>query len=100
MSILKDIKEARIQINILILDVSNEEELEGIIKPEYLRNAVSELGISFNDTIMLTDTFFENMNQIWLKEISLRFTNKVTYSFDIIRILKKSSTKYQNKSEI
>ena len=88
MSILKDIKEIRMQISNLYLSVSNFEELEDLIKPEYISNIVSKLGISFKDTIMLTDTFFENINQIWLKDIDFRFAYKVTGSFDIIRILK------------
>ena len=98
MSILEDIKNVGMQISFLTFSVSNKEELEGLTNPEYLSNTVSELRILFKDTIMLTDVFFENINQIKLKDIDLCFVNKVTGSFDIIRIFKKYSTKHQNIS--
>ena len=87
-SILKDIKETRMQISNLYLGVSNLEELEDLIKPEYISNTVSKLRIWFKDTIMLTDTFFDNINQIRLKDIDFSFDFGITASFDIIRILK------------
>ena len=98
LSILEDIKNVGMKISMLCLNVSNKEELEGLTNPAYLSNTVSELRILFKDTIMLTDAFFENINQIKLKDINLCFVNKVTGSFDIIRIFKKYSTKHQNSS--
>ena len=88
MSILEDIKNIGMQISFLTLNVSNKEELEGLTNPEYLSNTVSELRILFKDTINLTDTFFENINQIRFNDIEFSFDYGINGSFDIIKIFK------------
>ena len=87
-SILKDIGNIGIQINCLYMGVSNTEQLEGLTNPEYFYKGLSKLEIWFEDTITLTDTFFDNINRIRLKEINFEFSYGITGSFDIIRILK------------
>ena len=87
-SILEDIWDIGIQINYWDFSVHNTEELDCLTKPEYFSKGLLELGLCFNDTIPLSDTFFDNINQIKMKEISIKFDDEVNGSFDIIRILK------------
>ena len=87
-SILKDIGNIGMQINCICMGVSNIEELESLTNPEYFYKGLSKLDIWFEDTITLTDTFFDNINRIRLKEINFEFSYGITGSFDIIRILK------------
>ena len=87
-SILEDIGNIGIQINYLYFNVHNIEELDCLTKPEYFSKGLSELEICFKDTIPLSDSFFDNINQIKMKEISIEFADEVNGSFDIIRILK------------
>ena len=89
MSILEDIGNIGMKICFVNISASNKEELEDLTNPKYFNKGLSGLEIYLNDTIMLTDTFFDNINQIEFKTISLGFAYGVTGSFDIIiRILK------------
>ena len=87
-SILEDIGNIGIQIKYLDFSVDSIEELDCLTKPEYFSKGFAELKMYFNDTIPLSDTFFDNINQIKFKEISIEFADEVNGSFDIIRILK------------
>ena len=87
-SILEDIGNIGMQINYLDFSVRSIEELDWLTKPEYFSKGLLRLEICFNDTIPLSDIFFDNINQIKFKEISFKFAYRVTGSFDIIRILK------------
>ena len=49
---------------------------------------LSNLDITLNDTIMLTNTFFDNINWIGLQTINFEFAYLINGSFDIIKILK------------
>ena len=49
---------------------------------------LSNLDITLNDTIMLTNTFFDNINWIGLQTINFEFAYGINGSFDIIKILK------------
>ena len=99
-SILEDIGNIGIQINYLYFSVQNIEELDCLTKPEHFSKGLWNLGICLKDTIPLSDTFFDNINRIKLKEISFEFDDEVTGSFDIIRILKKFFSKYRTKFEL
>ena len=88
-SILEDIGNIGMQINTLHFNVHNIEELDWLTKPEYFSKGLSNLEICFKDTVLHSDTFFDNINRIeFLKKISFEFDDEVTGSFDIIRILK------------
>ena len=89
-----------IQIKFICLGVSNIEELESLTNPEYFTKGLLKIYIWFEDIIPLTDTFFDNINQIRLKEINFEFSYWVTGSFDIIRILKNAPQNIQTKFEI
>ena len=88
MSILEDIRNIGMKIKFVHISVSNKEELEDLANPKYFHKGLSGLGITLKDTIMLTNTFFDNINWIELQIIGFRFDNGVAGSFDIIRILK------------
>ena len=88
MSILEDIENIGMKIHSVNISASNKEELEDLTNPKYFSKGLSNLDITLKDTIMLTDTFFDNINWIGLKTISFEFDYEVTASFDIIRILK------------
>ena len=85
-SILEDIGNIGIQIKYLYFSVHSIEELDWLTKPEYFSKGLSNIKICFNDTIPLSDTFFDNINRIKMKKIN--FDSKVNGSIDIIRILK------------
>ena len=88
MSILEDIGNIGMKIEFVCISASNKEELEDLTNPKYFNKGLSDLEIYLNDTIMLTNTFFNNINWIGLKTISFRFDYEITGGFDIIRILK------------
>ena len=88
MSILEDIENIGMKIHFVHISASNKEELEDLTNPKYFSKGLSNLDITLKDTIMLTDTFFDNINWIRLQTISFEFDYGVTASFDIIRILK------------
>ena len=88
MSILKDIKNIGMHINFFHISASNKEELEDLTNPDYLNKGISSLNISLNDPIILTNTFFENVNRLSLKYIYFELNYEDAGSFDIIRILK------------
>ena len=88
MSILEDIGNIGMKINFVDIKVSNKEELEDLTNPKYFNKGLSNLRITLDDTIMLTNTFFNNINWIGLQTINFEFDYGVTGSFDIIRILK------------
>ena len=88
MSILEDIGNIGMKINFVDIKASNKEELEDLTSPKYFNKDLSNLEIYLNDTIMLTNTFFNNINWIGLKTISFRFAYGVTGCFDTIKFLK------------
>ena len=87
-SILEDIGNIGIQINSFYFSVHSIEELDCLTKPKYFNKGLFGLKNCFKDTIPLSDTFFENINRIKFKEISIEFADEVNGSFDIIRIFK------------
>ena len=92
-SILEDIGNIGMKIHSVHISASNKEELEDLTNPKYFNKGLSNLRITLDDIIMLTNAFFNNINWIGLKTINFEFAYGVTGSFDIIRILKKCSTK-------
>ena len=88
MSILEDIGNIGMKVHFVNISASNKEELDNLTNPKYFSKGLSNLDITLNDTIMLTDAFFDNINWIGLKTIGFEFAYGVTGSFDIIRILK------------
>ena len=88
LSILEDIGNIGMKIHFVHISASNKEELEDLTNPKYFHKGLSILRITLDDTIMLTNTFFDNINWIGLKTIIFEFDDEVTGSFDIIRILK------------
>ena len=88
LSILEDIGNIGIKIWFVYIKASNKEELEDLTNPKYFNKDLSNLDITLEGTIMLTDNFFDNINWIGLKTISFEIAYGVTGSFDIIRILK------------
>ena len=87
-SIFEDIENIGMKIYLVNIRASNKEELEDLTNPKYFNKGLSNLRITLDDTIMLTNAFFDNINWIGLKTISFEFAYGVTGSFDIIRILK------------
>ena len=85
-SILEDIRNIGMKINCSFISASNEEELEDLTNPKYFNKGLSYLRIILKDTIMLTNSFFNNINWIGLKTINFKFDYGVTGSFDIIII--------------
>ena len=88
LSILEDIGNIGMKIWFVYIKASNKEELEDLTNPKYFSKGLSGLDITLKDTIMLTNTFFGNINWIGLKTISFKFAYGVTGSFDTIKILK------------
>ena len=83
-SILEDIGNIGMKINCAFISASNEEELEDLTNLKYFNKGLKDLDITLKDTIMLTDTFFNNINWIGLKTINFEFDHGVTGIFDII----------------
>ena len=88
LSILEDIGNIGMKINFVSIKASSIEELEDLTNHKYFHKGLSNLDITLKGTIMLTNTFFDNINWIGLKAISFEFDYGVAGSFDIIRILK------------
>ena len=88
MSILEDIGNIGMKIYLVNIRASNKEKLVDLTNPKNFSKGLLSLDITLKDTIMFTNTFFDNINWIGLKTISFEFDYGVTGSFDTIRILK------------
>ena len=83
---LTDSTDLDLEIKLLSLNVKNSEVIETITNPKFFTKRLESLEFLLNDTNILSDIFFININTINPKKLSFRLNYMVKDEFDHIRI--------------
>ena len=84
---LEDVHNLNLQIDRIILISETLKESGDLTNPKYFRNGVNSIEYTYKDNGELTDEFFDNINDIKPKKLSLSFKYGVKGCFDYFRIL-------------
>ena len=86
---LKDAKELELSFKKISFYPDSTEEIEQITDPEYFKKGVNTIYFYFNKSIVFSDTFFTNINDIRPRSILLNFGQEIKEEFELIKILSK-----------
>ena len=84
---LKDSTDLDLEIKNLTLDVKNSEIIETITNPKFFNKKLESLEFLLNNSSIISDIFFININTINPKKLSFRLNYMVKDEFDHIRII-------------
>ena len=65
------------------------EEIEQITNPEYFMKGVNAIDLYLNNSVILNDTFFNNINDIRPHSILFKFDEETEEEFELVKILTK-----------